>query len=117
MKKEDLVTNLELSKELKKLGVHQDSFFYYEYYNDNSFILRNQKDEIGVNENEYEKISAFTSSELGFLITSPIITTKIDSLYIIFISGSEDDVAMDHNEANARAKLIIFITERINKIK
>jgi len=70
MKLEDQVTNLELSKELKELGVKQESLFYWGYHGDCLMLMPGkdhwlEKDNGNFKTGEGMPYSAFTSSELG----------------------------------------------------
>lgn len=69
MKLENQVCNLELSKELKELGVKQDSLWRWWYdFNLDKFILRHYK--IIKQKDLLEMYSAFTVAELINMLTS-----------------------------------------------
>lgn len=84
---ESIVTSLELSQKLKKIGVKQESFFYWWFLArkpDQKAQLRNDNITKDFNDWEYEIYSAFTAQELWDMIEVKSITiTKwfhLDSL-------------------------------------
>jgi hypothetical protein len=124
MKNEQPVTNLELSKRLKELGVKQESLFVwcFEKINniDSEFWSLRDWNEYGPVPKKAENIvSAFTVAELGELLPSKIklhgertvnlITGKIDSRWFIEYEGIAH-IGVD-TEANARAKMLIYLLE------
>ena len=62
---EKQVTSLEPSKELKKLGVKQDSVFSWIEYPDGTFHVELTKYAISLGEKEKELFAAFTVAEHG----------------------------------------------------
>jgi len=109
MKLEDQVTNLELSKRIKELGVKQESFFYYE------FITLTEDYHISWdNSSSKDNYSSFTASELLEML--PKYT------YEIIVSLRWIDIACEFleisfkadNLCNALAKMLISLIE--NKI-
>lgn len=122
MKLEQQVVSLELAKQLKELGVKQDSLFYWS----------KQVDQIhwGLEHAKYfavdkrQDVSAFTVAELGEMLPQNI---QIDGMYFTWVSwlsmggwvvqyeGVEKDDVYDINaqlhEADARAKMLIWLIE------
>ena len=79
---ENKVTNLELSKKLRELGIEQKSLFYWEYYSSGVYVI-NYYTEIehikSVPEHfEVQFYSAFTSDELMDLLPCYVDTNKIE---------------------------------------
>lgn len=69
MKLEDQVCSLELAKELKELGVKQESLFVWVYLDQNCYSIKFYPYSIIPDENSTVKIfSAFTVAELGKMI-------------------------------------------------
>lgn len=111
MKLEDQVISLELAKELKKLGVEQKSIFYWGC----DWKGKNYKIKIpsyGLIRHPELYHSAFTVAELGALLPVTMLFEKhrngewkmFDNLHFDFYSS-------DLNEANARAKMLIYLLE------
>ncbi len=118
---EDQVCSLELSKELKELGVKQESLFWWcRYSNENSYYLAYGK--------RTDQISAFTSSELGDMLPDKLKEEAIATDYKChyWLSVSKDDktwevsycgtsdagckqVILSNNEVDARAKMLIYL--------
>ena len=116
MKIEEQVTSLELSKRLKELGVKQESLFWWlntgkifdgEDYPD-AWSAHFDEEET---ENE-QAISAFTAVELGKMIPrnygSSLLIELRKNGWLFRVPGFE---VLDKSEANARAKLLIFLIE------
>ena len=122
---ENQVTSLELSKELEKLGVKQDSLWYWvEHYESGTnkriwSLYQNDEDDI-VNKH----ISAFTVAEHGEALPGEIFVVgtkyylnmgKIDSqsfFYVRYINQDIYDTVRKVNgktEADARAKMRIML--------
>jgi hypothetical protein len=69
MNLENQVCSLELSKKLKELGVEQKSVFYWEYYDDNCYMVKYFPYAVIPNNfNKCELYSAFTFDELFDLL-------------------------------------------------
>ena len=110
MKLQDQVCNLELSKELKKLGVKQESLFYW---TKNPFwfpVIGSWKESA----KPKEAISAFTASELGEMLPE-----EIYSFHSIGRKGkwvcspaicSRNVIDSEaETEVNCRAKMLIYL--------
>lgn len=136
MKIEDQVTLLESSKRLKKLGVPQNSLFYWvETYNpecaQRSWSLFYDKDD---DDRVNPHVSAFTCAELGEMLPKEVIIgNDIYEFYEIcnFKFGTKDTSwgfsyrktlyfgrwmdwlysTCEKNEAEARAKMLIYLLE------
>lgn len=118
MKLESQVTNLELSKKLKELGVKQESLYVwgsniegarFSPIKEKDFIL------IGVDRRgEYPNIfnftySAFTASELGDIFPSSIqLPFKMSGKW--YWSNEKGRYEVD-TETNGRAKMLIYLLE------
>ena len=122
MKLEQQVTNLELSKKLKELGVKQDSIFDWNLYREKTTgkITENVERSSGpralsmqsyVIEDSY---SAFTVAELGEmlpLLNFPMpMDKRIWSGTVVQNNGNLVKVTAD-TESNARAKMLIYLIE------
>lgn len=114
------VCSLELAKRLKELGVKQDSLFWYVkwippkgctyYSNANEWKLSLYKGST----DDHESISAFTVAELGEMLSCTCISEKIyDSSEWIakFNYYSIKKEFVESTEANARAKMLIWLIE------
>ena len=113
------VCSLELAKRLKELGVKQESFWYYWELNGtphNNFrkytILQHRKSE----DEDIPHISAFTVAELGEML--PYTLEDRYDLEISKMQGGDwligyrnNSQFMELNEANARAKMLIYLLE------
>lgn len=137
MKLEDQVCSLELAKKLKELGVEQKSLFVWEYYNDTCYAVKFFPFAIVINDfTQAELYSAFTVAELGEMLPDyikrtgsqsndqPIISQKssFNSINYYYIFGEYKNGGMypifsDINEANARAKMLIYLLENELVIK
>lgn len=118
MKLEDQVCSLESAKKLKELGVKQDSLWYWHYITGcegkygrweiidcdvahNSLRIRNKL------------ISAFTCAELGKMLPVSARSRKLfdsENSFIIDALG-QDKFFVNKNEAEARAKMLIYLLE------
>lgn len=125
MTPQDLVCSRELSKQLEKLGVPQESYFYW------TKKLKMLDGEKGweiweIRDAGHEQFSAFTSSELGMLLPECYITERrLRGNWECsqdFVSTSQDvgskSFPENHTsyfaptEADARAKCLIDLLER-----
>jgi len=113
MKLEQQVTNLELSKKLKELGVEQESLFYWMTGHNNPV----EKPQFGFQEMLDKDLicSAFTVAELGEELKNWLLY-NFYSMPNICDEGWEVDSRLVENlladtEANARAKMLIYLKE------
>ena len=125
MKLEDQVVSLEFAKKIEKLGVKQESSFYWVYDSQNGGILSLlYSDACGLCGMKYpsdEHYSAFTVAELGEMLTgykfsletyfhknSNITVYRNEYVSRERIIGHGID---EKNEANARAQMLIYLLE------
>jgi len=124
MKLEQQVVSLELAKQLKELGVKQESLWWWRLYSDGTggmdwhLELYNNKDK----DKAYDEISAYTVAELGEMLPY-----KLDDYWYSANNGSKElwccwnkhsvynhaweDTSNANTEANARAKMLIWLIE------
>lgn len=117
MKLEDQVVSLVLSMQLKKLGVKQQSIFYWDYFNPKAYGVRYAAFHCP----SLEHYSAFTVAELGEMIP-----TKYDEMFLTSYKCSRegwwveyddgkgeksDFTSWSKNEADSRAKFLIYMIE------
>jgi len=103
------VTSLEPSKELKKLGVRQDSLWYWtwaEWNGETEWVLIPWDRAIKLNKETY---SAFTVAELGVMLPMWITSEKTNEGK--FFVRSEEYITLENTEADARAKMLIYLIE------
>lgn len=134
MKLEEQVCSLELAKRLKELGVKQDSYFYWvetPIITPPQYELGSAK-EIASWAGPYEKankISAFTVAELGKMLPKKLEHLKQNPNLLRLEFGFQCDISIayyydtemtnkrielserDKAEANARAKMLIYLIE------
>jgi len=134
MKLINQICSLELSKQLKKLGVKQDSLYVWGSNIAGAGILPKQEDFvlIGIDrKGEYPNIfnttySAFTVAELGELLPDAVATYRYETYdddrdiwaCIKYVEGNHEKyeyVVHTKTEANVRAKMLIYLLE--NKIR
>lgn len=126
MKQENQLTSIKTSEILNKLGVNQESYFYWVKSPDSKvYMLMNcakdgRKNLLSAG---YKVISAFSATELGIramgiiygIRKNGISWARIDMEYYSKRRWSEGDTATeiftDKNEAEARAKLRIYLIE------
>ena len=110
MKLEEQVCNAELAKELKELGVNQESKFYWEHGEDapKPYLITDESElelEEGYN---VENSSAFTVAELGVLLLEKV---EKYSVYVfpekLWNGRDENGTAEASNEADLRAIMLI----------
>lgn len=124
MKLESQLVSLDLAKRLKELGVKQESLFCWSWYG-------SLKEHLLVYGEEHKgEISAFTVAELGEMLpkelTSKFFGKNVEFYYtqipdnsftkwIMFYRNSMGSMngceVEDENEANARAKMLIYLLE------
>ena len=118
------VINLKLSKKLKKLGVKQESLFYWQTKHHS--LRKNQARMIRASiafAKKHNLVSAFTVAELGEMLKNweldnSLVTPELpyykNKRWIIIIRGRYQ--GDDKSEANARAKMLIYLIEnKLNK--
>lgn len=117
MKHEDQVCSLELAKQLKELGVKQESWFYW-------WLCEKCKHECGCKEarivdslaHNIPCYSAFTVAELGEMLPcwhDSCLRAKRDWHVRVF-EKDKDNIchnSLDTTEANARAKMLVYLIE------
>lgn len=119
------VCNLELSKRIEELGVKQESYFYWckiigtDKWEINKFS-EDGEDQIKSWLTDEIALSAFTVSELGEILPIGIECykrEKDDYVVTYSISNYNYKQINDKNEADARAKMLIYLIENglINK--
>jgi len=122
MKLEDQICSLELAKRLKELGVKQKSLFVY-----GKALEQDAEIELFINFNtpkffncrthsfnyiDKDFYSAFTVAELGEGLGDGIVSGKFrDKYYCFDYKIAEIDWREDNTEANARAKMLIYLIE------
>lgn len=133
---ENHVTSLELSKQLKELGVKQESIFFWVKYSGvhpsgNSYNCEHQiwgiseveqaLEDIEKEESEFEAFehtSAFLSSELGELLKNNGVTCnwQLDTdgtwKWTAYQPSRLNSSFNDEAECNARAKMLIYLTQQ-----
>lgn len=116
---ESQVTNLELSKKLKELGVKQNSFFYWITWDDGDTKLHNYSGEGQDLVGDY--CSAFTCSELGEILPRSL-WIKRESYYLNICHNAAGGWLVSYGEykylsigaetmADAMAKMLIYLIE------
>jgi hypothetical protein len=125
MKLEQQVCSLELAKKLKELGVKQESYFYWEDWEDERHIAHYMVDTGDFEQYERVKskypniVSAFTVAELGEMLPNMLFDkfflsiTRIGTTWIIQYSFGLDIEAhaQADTEADARAKCLVYLLE------
>jgi hypothetical protein len=131
MKLEQQVTSLELSKNLKELGVKQESLFYWEGLQTDVDKMRWRINRANKNHNPC-KYSAFTVAELGEMLPFKIIfgdavlwleTSKFLLCWTVQYTGVagtlKNPCVMDEpiktrakTEADARIKMLMYLVEK-----
>jgi hypothetical protein len=123
---ENQVVSIELAKRLKELGIKQESYFKFELRDNGDFCIYHSKPVSCA----YKYFSAFTSAELGNILPSDFRRwndedrlyhdhffheIKVNDEYIIEYLINDDPSRSqgfkDNNEANARAKMLIYLIE------
>lgn len=119
------VVSLESAKQLKKLGVPQQSLFYWvenKSINDNLKVMINfsigEHNSVHSSKEQYSRVaSAFTVAELGELLPTningkAIFTEAFHGEWLVgYPEIYEDDVPFQTTEANARAYMLIYLIE------
>ena len=135
MKLENQVTNLELSKCLEKLGVKQESLFWwtqeetptnsnmheYGYLQKDMrwLCMYGQRSRLS-GSRIYQEYSAFTVAELGEMLPKGYMSMRCDKGYLCGNSDFTDDrgfipdpatLGLFETEANARAEMVAYLKE------
>ena len=116
MKLEDLVINLDLAKQLKKLGVIQNSLLYWHHYLVSGWTIVSG-DECPIQSiTDNKNYSAFTSLELGEMLPIWHDSCKRDTndWHVRVFEKNKDNIchnSFDKTEADARAKMLIYLIE------
>jgi hypothetical protein len=106
MNLENQVCSLELAKRLKELGVKQDSWFWHQEYKNKMVLLDDVPDEYADN------YSAFTVAELGEMIGNGCShSINLNKNRSSITNRAVDNVFVADTEANARAKMLIWLIE------
>lgn len=119
MKLEDQLTSRELSERLKKLGVKQESEFYWSDYPVWRIHHQTYRDGTRNMEDICRKVcSAFTVAELGEKLHSSYTTIKTArNKWLAFSTGNihgnvDFKNTLSDTKANARAKMLIHLIEK-----
>ena len=125
---EDQVCSLELAQKLKEFGIKQEGFFYYVRCGIN-VNTGEEKYSLDILSHNLESIpsyyiSAFTVAELGEILPEEYISCKTKGQKLPSIEykkywlcyydpdGCDSDVVqMEETEADARAKVLIYLLE------
>jgi hypothetical protein len=114
MKLEDQVTNKELSENLEKLGVNQNGQWWWHSHPESDSVFIEKYDYVSNDSLSVPLFSAFTVAELGEMLPVNLTTSgrKTDSVYSC-IYGTPDGMMCKESdtEADARAKMLIFLIE------
>ena len=124
MKLEDQVVSLGLARKLKKLGVKQESLWYWWKSKIGKFYLTLEH----AIPQGYNSYSAFTTSELGKLLPASLLINNLECSLKLWCNDSGDywycgygingvleingSRANADTEANARAKMLIYLLEQ-----
>lgn len=124
MKLESQVCNLELSKRLKELGVEQESLFVWT----TAFMMDREHQRVFVEyidtfldrsiKGEQIICSAFTAAELGTLLPDGVMDKrKFDGRWYSYMENpnvlGQASIGEDsESEADARAKMLIYLLEK-----
>jgi hypothetical protein len=132
---EKQVTNLEISKRLKELGVKQESIFSWYMYTSgdlNDGVAESYKIMMGTPHKNTSEISAFTVAELGEMVLSPM--SGIGNLTCVknYMGGKDTGWCVGYTstvndeskipricaqtEAVARGEMLIYLLENAFKI-
>ena len=114
MKLENQVCSLEHAKRLKELGVKQESLWWWTRLDDSKdFILMSVVNSCAPR--IHEGISAFTVAELGEMLPmSKVDSCKPNKVWVVDYNILTKTCKAD-TEANARAKMLIWLLERGKK--
>lgn len=112
MKLENQVCSLKLAKKLKGLGVKQKSLFWWDA-NDafQEWFLRQPLEP----RNKMIAVSAFTVAELGEMLPRGFYTEKFRDKFRGMFHDHMQMVTIETTEANARAKMLIYLKEETKR--
>lgn len=123
MKLEQQVTSLELSNKLKTLGVKQESYFHHYkgvggwfYLGDNADLMNNAVDFGRMTAPQFESYAAFTVGELGEMLPDDTKSYRSGGNWFCWAfkkmrHGNEDLIEQADTEADARAKMLVYLIE------
>ena len=118
MELKNQVTNLELSKKLKELGVKQESVWSWVVGDSKAPYLDDTKTalitiEIDKEDNRIKPklYSAFTVAELGEMLKGHELETIWEGKKWQAFQTCKSEMFIDKTEANARAKMLIYLLE------
>jgi hypothetical protein len=117
MRIENQVISLEIANKLKKLGVKQESLFYWVTTFTQPYHISYTggfDSELLPDHNDYA--SAFTVAELGEMLPEYFETHRVDEMYFVdYIKKGKMllrmNGAIEDTEANARGKMLIYLLE------
>lgn len=122
MNLQDIVCDFEYAEKLKEFGVERESIFVHaKYYNSENYTVDHIDTAIGWG--AIEKINTYTVAELGEMLPKSIGNRELNIYnldgcwhYGYKMSGRNFDdhtfkEQRDHKEADARAKLLIWLIE------
>lgn len=140
MKLEEQITNLELSKKLKELGVKQEGLFWWIEWGDEKDVCDEEQIEYH-KKSDYPRVvfcstgkvptfsippksktySAFTVAELGEILSKVKFKSDLRELQMggnnlhfwveTKYDSHDEEFISDESEANARAKALIYLIE------
>jgi hypothetical protein len=130
MELEKQVVSLDLAKKLKELGVSQNAYWTWYTNGDNAHLMHNPEGYRGF---ENKSFDAFTVAELGEMLPQILkikgityqlfASVAMDKQWFVVYANEQDyednapfPIKMTHNEADARAKMLIYLLEN-NLIK
>jgi len=115
------VVSLELAKKLKELGFKQESLFYHNFKIEGKWVIDKGR-------GWSDSVSAYTVAELGEMLPQILKIKKVKyqlsssvaldkQWFVVYVNEEdlEDNAPMPfmmcHNEADARAKMVIHLTK------
>ncbi len=115
MELSDQVCSLELAKRLKELGVKQESLFWHtEQLNKNHKSIYNPIIPVELKDDSHNFYSAFTVAELGEMLPyynySIMFSIRFCDIYLGHPTKGSI-IFKESTEANARAKMLIYLIE------
>ena len=106
------VVSLEIAKEMKELGFHQESLFYWVELISKDGIQTRLIYQDGMCKKYAEtqvEYSAYTSGELGEMLPDDIVYYKEENNGMDFVAKHKTVTVWNDTEANARAKMLIHL--------